>query len=122
MDVRASLRHLRQSPTKVRLVVDVIRGMSAVEAEQRLHFIRKRASLPVRKLLLSAMANAENNFKLERADLFVKEARVDEGPTLKRWQPKAYGSAGQIRKRSCHVILVLEDRKAVEKKPAVKKS
>lgn len=117
MDVKASARFIRMSPKKIRLVVDLVRGMPAQEAEKQLRFVPKAASLPVLKLLRSAIANAENNFKLDGKDLVIKEIRVDQGPTLKRWMPRAFGRASTIRKRSSHISILLNDGKAG---PAVK--
>lgn len=126
MDVNAKLRFLRISPTKVRLVVNAVRGLAIEEAEQQLQFMNKRPAEPVLKLLRSAIANAENNFKLKKDNLFIKKITVDDGPTLKRWRPRAYGRAGEIRKRSSHILLVLGEKaetlKADKKLAAAKKS
>lgn len=131
MDVHASLRHLRQSPRKVRLVVNTIRGLSVSAAETRLTFLPKQAAKPVLKLLRSAIANAEHNFKLEKQDLYVRHIVADGGPTLSRWRPRAFGRAAPIRKRTTHITLILatkgdakpaEAKKAPAKKaPAAKK-
>lgn len=121
MDVKASLKSLRMAPRKIRLVIDVIRGLPAVEAETRLRFVQKDASRPVLKLLQSAMANAEHNFKLDREKLFVKTVMADGGPTLKRIRPRAHGSAAPIRKRTTHITLVLSDEKAPLGKKKAKK-
>ncbi|MCI0479481.1 50S ribosomal protein L22 [Candidatus Uhrbacteria bacterium] len=107
MDVHASLRHLRMAPRKVRLVVDLVRGLPVADALQRLAFLRKDAALPVRKLIESAVANAEHNFKLDRSTLVVKTIVADGGATLKRWRPRAHGRAAPIRKRTTHITLVL---------------
>lgn len=112
MDVHARLRFLRMSPRKVRLVVDVIRGTSVPVAVTNLQFLRKDAARPVLKLLQSAMANAEHNFKLDPSKLRVKSVMADGGPTLKRWRPRAFGRAAPIRKRTTHISLVLSDDKA----------
>jgi large subunit ribosomal protein L22 len=109
MDVKASLRHLRMAPRKVRLVVDVIRGMSVTDAETRLKFVQKDAARPVLKLLQSAIANAEHNFKLDRAALYVQTITADGGTTLKRSRPRAMGRAAPIRKRTTHINIVLSD-------------
>jgi large subunit ribosomal protein L22 len=107
MDVHASLRHLRMAPRKVRLVVDLIRNLPVAEAELRLTFLKKDAAKPVLKLLRSAMANAEHNFKLDRSTLVVKAITADAGVTLKRFRPRAMGRAAPIRKRTTHVNLTL---------------
>lgn len=118
MEVSAKLRFLRMSPQKVRLVVDIVRGLPVERAEHQLLFSRKGASQPVIKLLKSAIANAENNFKLNKDNLFIKKITVDEGPTLKRWRARAFGRAGMIRKRSSHITIILDELKpgAVAKK------
>ncbi len=107
MEVHAKLRFLRVSPRKVRLVIDAIRGLQVDEALIRLSFIPKAASEPVKKLLESAIANAEHNYKLKRTDLFVKTITADGGPMIKRWRPRAFGRAAPIRKRTSHVQIVL---------------
>ena len=118
MDVHASLRHLRMSPRKVRLVVDVIRGKSVSEADTLLSFIKKEAAHPVQKLLRSALANAIHNFQLSKDVLRVKTITVDGGPMLKRSRPRAFGRAAPIRKRTSHIQLVLSDGNG-EKDPKV---
>lgn len=122
MDVKASLRHLRMAPRKVRLIVDLIRGMKATDAEVRLGFVQRDAVLPVLKLLRSAMANAEHNFKLDRSALFVKTITADGGATLKRSRPRAMGRAAPIRKRTTHINLVLSDTPVVKGAKAAKKA
>jgi large subunit ribosomal protein L22 len=108
------------SPRKVRLVVDAVRGMSVEPALAQLTFMSRAAARPVRKLLESAIANAEHNFKLDREGLFIKAALVNQGPTLKRWRPRAMGAAAPILKRTSHVTLVLESRTGAKKEPAKK--
>jgi large subunit ribosomal protein L22 len=118
---RATARYVRMSPTKVRRVVDLIRGMPAVEAQAIVKFDAHAASEPVGKVLGSAIANAEHlahvrSQRLDPAELFISEAFVDEGPTLKRFRPRAQGRAYRIRKRTSHITIVVEptsdDRKA----------
>ncbi len=109
MDVKAFLRNLRIAPRKVRLVVNLVRGLSVAEAEARLSFLRREAARPVLKLLRSAIANAEHNFKLERSSLLIKSITADSGITLKRSRPRAHGRAAPIRKRTTHIALVLSD-------------
>ncbi|MEK7115836.1 MAG: 50S ribosomal protein L22 [Patescibacteria group bacterium] len=109
MDVHASLRHLRMAPRKVRLVVDLVRGLPVADADTRLMFVCKAAARPVLKLLRSAIANAEHNFTLDRSTLWVKTIAADSGVTLKRSRPRARGSAAPIRKRTTHVTIVLSD-------------
>jgi large subunit ribosomal protein L22 len=110
MKVTAELNNLRISPRKVKLVADLIKGMDAVEAVAQLDVAIKKTSGYMQKLLLSAIANGENNFGLSKDNLYVLDAVVGAGPTLKRWMPKAYGRAGQILKRTSKVRIVLEER------------
>lgn len=122
--MKAFLKNYRQSPRKVRLVADVIRGKRATEAQILLASLGKRAALPVRKLLDSALANAKNISGATVENLYVKEIRVDAGPTLKRFMPRAFGRAAQINKRSSHVSLVLgqvDTKKSVQSVSARKK-
>jgi len=105
---RASARYVRMTPTKVRRVVDLIRGMEAREALSVLQFAPQAASEPVSKLLASAVANAEHNLRLDPDSLIVSVAYVDEGPTLKRFRPRAQGRAYRIRKRTSHITIELE--------------
>lgn len=111
MEVKAHLRFLRMSPRKVRLVVNTIRGLSVAAAETKLQFVPKLASEPVLKLLLSAVANANHNFHLQKEDLYVKSIVADGGPTLKRFRARAFGRAAPIRKRTTHITIVLADKK-----------
>lgn len=108
MEVRAQLRYLRLSPKKVRLVANLIRGMGTAEAISQLSVSAKRASRPLVKLVRSAIANAKNNFNLSEDALYIKTITVDQGPTLKRFMPRAHGRASPIRKRTCHVTLILD--------------
>jgi len=108
--VKAQLKHLRIAPRKVRLVADAIRKQDVTDAIRILSFLPKRASLPMKKLLQSAEANAKHNFHMEDAHLYVSEIRVDEGPVLKRYSPRAMGRATLIRKKTSHITLVLGER------------
>jgi large subunit ribosomal protein L22 len=105
---RAVARHVRISATKARRVVNLIRGLPANEALTVLQFAPQAASEPVYKVLASAIANAENNERLNPDSLLVAEAYVDEGPTLKRFRPRAQGRAYRIRKRTCHITITVE--------------
>jgi len=126
MKVKAHIKYLRISPRKVRLAADVIRGLNVSDAGMQLKVLIKRSSGPLEKLLNSAIANAENNFGLSRTNLFVSEIFVNEGPTLKRWMPRAMGRAAQILKRTSHVTIVLSEINATQaptsKKQDAKKS
>lgn len=110
MQINAKARYIRMSPKKIRLILDVIRGMDVALALQQLNFINKTAVLPVKKLLDSAIANATHNFGLDKANLFIKKITADDGPTLKRWKPRAFGRATPIRKRMAHIMIVLEEK------------
>jgi large subunit ribosomal protein L22 len=106
----ASLNYLRMSPQKVRLVVDLIRGRAVEEALNILTFSPKAAARPLGKLLKSAVANADQKGGFDLDKLVVKTATVDEGPTWRRWLPRAQGRATRIRKRTSHVTIVLGER------------
>ncbi|HWR20181.1 MAG TPA: 50S ribosomal protein L22 [Clostridia bacterium] len=108
---RAIARYVRISSRKVKIVVDLIRGKSVKEAQAILMFTPKAASEPVAKLLKSAIANAENNLDLSADTLYVAEAYANQGPTLKRFTPRAQGRATPIRKRTSHITIVLDQAK-----------
>ncbi len=105
---RAVARHVRISPNKARRVVNLVRGLPAKEALTVLQFAPQAASEPVYKVLASAVANAEHTDNLKRADLYVSQAYVDEGMTMRRIRPRAKGSASRILKRSSHITVVVE--------------
>ncbi len=109
MEVKSSLKHLKVSPRKTRLVCSLIRGLKVSEAIDQLKFSNKRVARSILKLLNSAVANAVNNYDLDKDNLIIKEIKVDEGKTLKRWMPRAYGRATVIRKRMSHVSLLLSE-------------
>jgi large subunit ribosomal protein L22 len=103
----ATARYVRMTPMKCRRVIDLVRGLPVQEALDILRFAPQAASEPVGKVLASAVANAENNQDLDRRNLFVSSAYVDEGPTLKRFRPRAQGRAYRIRKRTSHITVVV---------------
>lgn len=109
MGPSARLRWLRISPRKVRLVVDLIRGQPVNVALNMLRFSAKAAAQPVSKLLLSAVANADDRGKYNLDKLVIQTVFVDEGPTWRRWLPRAMGRATRIRKRSSHVTIILDE-------------
>jgi large subunit ribosomal protein L22 len=109
MKVKASARFIRQSPYKVRRVLDLVRGLPVDEARKVLVLTNRAPAVTVTKVLNSAVANAENNFALDAEELFIAEAFADEGPTLKRWRPRARGRATRIRKRTSHITIVVAD-------------
>jgi len=126
MEIKAKLNYLHIAPRKVRLVTDFIRGMEIKQAENYLKFIPKRVSGSLLKFLQSAVNNAENNFKLEKDVLYIKQIVVNEGTPFKRWQPVSRGRAFPILRRTSNINLVLgvkEGSKAGEKvkKETVKK-
>ena len=111
---RATARYVRMSPTKVRRVIDLLRGMPASEATAIVKFDPHSASEPVGKVLGSAIANAEHlahvrSLRLDPDDLVIVEAYVDEGPTMKRFRPRAQGRAYRIRKRTSHITVIVSD-------------
>jgi large subunit ribosomal protein L22 len=111
MEAKAVAKKVRIASRKVRLVVDLIRGKQVGEAVAILRHTPKSASLVVEKLLNSAIANAEHNYELEPNNLYIKEAFVDEGVTLKRFRPRAMGRASRINKRTSHITLVVAEKK-----------
>ncbi|WP_051111710.1 MULTISPECIES: 50S ribosomal protein L22 [Sciscionella] len=112
----ARARYVRTAPMKARRVVELIKGRNANEALSVLQFAPQAASGPVAKVLASAMANAENNLDLDPETLWICTAYVDEGPTLKRFRPRAQGRAYRIRKRTSHITIEVESRKKAESK------
>lgn len=104
---RAQVRYLRMSASKVRIVLDLIRGKSVTEANQILHFSERGSSKDIQKVLRSAVANAQHNDEQVADELFVSACYADEGPTLKRFRPRARGRAGRIHKQTCHVTLIV---------------
>jgi large subunit ribosomal protein L22 len=109
--MRATLRFLRVSPRKTRLVADLVRGKNVTDAVYTLSVTRRAASDPIRKLIESAAANAENlDDTVDTDELYIREIYVNEGPTLKRFRPRAMGRATRINKRTSHVTCVLEMR------------
>ena len=105
--ITAKSKYIRQSPYKLRLVLNLIRGLPVSEALDILKFTKRKASDEITKVIQSAMANAENNFGLNSNDLYIPKAIADEGPTLKRFRPRARGRAGRINKRTSHLIIEL---------------
>ena len=109
MKAHAKAKYIRQSPYKVRRVLDLVRGMPVEDARDVLMFTNRRAAETIRKVLDSAVANAEHNYALDADELFVDQAFADEGPTLKRWRPRARGRATRINKRTSHITIVVTD-------------
>jgi large subunit ribosomal protein L22 len=113
--ITAHARNIRQSARKVRLVVDLIRGLSAHAALVQLAVTGKAARVPVERVLRSAIANAEHNFQKNSDDLFIKEIQVNQGAPLKRWRPRAFGRAAPLKKHSCHISIVLAEIQGVSR-------
>jgi large subunit ribosomal protein L22 len=117
----ASARYTRITPLKARRVVDMVRGLPVEEAQALLQFAPQAASETVLKVLNSAIANAETTEGLDADDLVISIAQVDEGPTMKRWRPRAQGRATRINKRTSHITLVVQPAADVNKQSAAKK-
>ena len=112
-EARAVARYVRISPRKVRVVVDMIRGRRVSEALSLLQFVPKRAAVVVEKVIRSAAANAEHNYGMDQDNLYVAEAYVDQGPTMKRFRARARGQANRILKRTSHVTVVVREKEEV---------
>ncbi|HEX5429616.1 MAG TPA: 50S ribosomal protein L22 [Patescibacteria group bacterium] len=108
--VKAFARFIQVSPQKMRLLADMVRNTPVSYALEQLEFSPKKASVPMIKVINSAIANAVHNFSLRKEDLFIKTLTVDGGPVLKRFRPRAQGRAGAIHKRTSHINVVLEER------------
>jgi large subunit ribosomal protein L22 len=104
---RAEARYVRMSAYKAREVLDLIRNKEVQQADEILQFAERDAAIVIRKCLASAMANAENNDGIDATELYVSACFADEGPTLKRWRPRARGRATRIRKRTCHITIIV---------------
>jgi large subunit ribosomal protein L22 len=111
MEIKVKTKFIRFSSKKLRLVANLIRGAKVDIALDQLKFANKKAALPVAKLLKSGIASAVNDFELDKDNLFVKEIRIDEGGMLKRWTPKAHGSATPIRRRLSHINITVGELK-----------
>ena len=110
MEARAIARYVRVSPRKARIVVDKIRGKEVIDALDILRFNERAVSETVAKVVNSAAANAQNKYGLRPENLVIKETYVDEGPTMKRYRPRAKGSASPIRKRTSHITVIVAPR------------
>jgi len=110
MEARAVARYLRVSPFKARQVANLVRGKNVGEALGILRYTNKKSAPLINKVLKSAIANAEHNFDMDTDQLFISEIYVDEGPTIKRMRPRAYGRADIRRHRTSHITVVLRER------------
>ncbi len=122
MEITAKLNYLRIAPRKMRLLVDLIRGEKIEKAITLLDFSIKKGSKPLKKVLEQAVANAENNFQLEKSSLYISKITIDEGPKLKRWRARARGRAARIEKKTSHISLTLSEVKERKKKKVKKVS
>lgn len=120
MKITAKLNYLRIAPRKMRLLVDLIRGEKIEKAITLLDFSIKKGSKPLKKVLEQAVANAENNFQLEKSSLYISKITIDEGPKLKRWRARARGRAARIEKKTSHISLTLSEIKERKKKKVKK--
>jgi large subunit ribosomal protein L22 len=114
MQARARAKYIRMSPRKISRVLDLVKGLNVSDALNKLHFTQKGATEPIEKAIHSAVANLGNIEEGQRLDLdeiYITEASVDQGPTLKRFRPMSMGRAGKIRKRTAHLTIVVEDSK-----------
>jgi large subunit ribosomal protein L22 len=116
--MKVKARYIRIAPRKVRLVADMVRGENVVKAKSILRFTVNRSALPIAKLLNSAVASARNEFNWDEKNLRIEKITVDEGPKIKRWMPRARGSASPIQKKTSHITLILSE---VEKTKSVAK-
>ena len=114
----AQVRYLRMTPMKCRRVIDIVRGMPVQQALDVLRFQPQAASEPIAKVVASAAANAEHNKQLDPSTLVISSAYVDEGPTLKRFRPRAQGRAYRIRKRTSHITVVVSSVQPTAARPA----
>ena len=109
METKAMAKYIRIAPRKVRIVAENIKGLKAENAVTQLRFTQKKAARILLKVLNSALANAEQNSQIDVDTLYVKKIFVDEGPTAKRWRPRALGRATRILKRTSHITIVLDE-------------
>ena len=109
MEARAIAKHVRIAPRKIRIVADLVRGKNVSEAMAILKFTPKVGSKVVEKVIRSAAANAENNFNMERKKLYITKIWANQGPTLKRFMPRAQGRATAIRKRTSHIEVIVKE-------------
>ena len=114
MQARARAKYIRMAPRKISRVLGLIKGLNVSDALNTLHFTQKSATVPIEKAIHSAVANLGNIEEGQRLDLnniYITQASVDQGPTLKRFRPMSMGRAGKIRKRTSHLTIVIEDSK-----------
>jgi len=122
MEVKSSAKYVRMAPLKVRMVANLVRGLDLVTALDRLAVVNRKGVHFIAKLIQTARADAKNNFGLEEKNLMVKEIKVDGGPILYRWMPKAHGRATKIRKRTSNITVMLAEKNPTASKPLKQKS
>ena len=110
MEARAIAKYIRMSPTKVGVILDLIRGKNVNEAFAILQYTPREAAVAIKKVLKSAVANAENNFALNSDNLYVSDVFVGQGPTLKRFRPMDHGKAFKILKKTSHITVIVKER------------
>jgi len=110
MEAKATAKYVRVSPRKMKFVCDMIRGKEIEEATNILKFSPQKGARELRKVMASASANAENNFGMDKDKLYVAKVYANQGPTLKRWRPRAQGRAFQILKRTSHINVVVKEK------------
>ena len=111
VEARAVARYIWISPRKVRLVADLVRGKSVEDALAILKYMPGKAAVPIAKVIKSAAANAENNYNLDRDDLYIRRIFIDEGPIIERFRPRARGRADLKRRRTSHITVIVAERK-----------
>ncbi len=116
-EIKAQLNYLHIAPRKVRLVANLVKGMSVAEARLELESLPKRSAGPMLKLLQSAVANAKHNFQIGEKGFYLKKVVVNPGPVSKRFEPRAFGRAAPVRMRTSHILLVLDTKEEVRHKP-----
>ncbi len=109
METKAAAKFIRISPRKIRLIMDQVRGKNVGEALNMLTFAPQKGARILKKLINSAVANAEHDSNIDVDSLYIKQIYADEGPTLKRWRPRAQGRATRIRKRTSHLTVILDE-------------
>lgn len=122
MQVQATIKNLRLSPRKTRLVIDLVRGLAVAKALPQLELLNKKGALPITKLIKSAVANATHNHKLNPDTLVIKRIAANAGITMRRYMPRAFGRATVLRKRCSHVCVVLEGQPVAVKRAKVAKT
>jgi large subunit ribosomal protein L22 len=110
VEAKAIVRHVRIAPRKVQLVADLVRGKKVDEALAILKYTPRGAATVIEKLVKSAVANAENNHNMDADNLYISEIHANQGPTMKRYRPRAFGRAARIRKRTSHIGVVLKEK------------